>query len=126
MPSTYPSAKVSPGDKYSDPHLLHICLFGFSPDEPFELELISPDRRWSGSETYVIEDYDVGGQKYGTYVFPVSKAGDLESNAGRIRKIDGVEVIEIQLWWPSGLPSGNWNISFQSNSQEYQGKIEVE
>lgn len=99
---------------------LYICLIGFNPDANFTIKLTSPDDNWNGSQEYIIKD-DQGNK----YIYQKSKNEENTSRNGWVRKLEGIDVASISLWWPIGLPNGQWKISVVSKSKRYEGKIEV-
>jgi len=74
-----------------------LCLFGFPLGEEITVELHTPDGEYVGHDVFQEEGWEV----------------------------DGVPVSMVDLWWPAGLPAGEWHIVAQSPSAHAEGTFEI-
>jgi hypothetical protein len=81
-----------------------LCLFGFPVDEEISIDLYAPTGDYISSHAFAVDDLD----------------------PWDLWETDGVSVIRVFLWWPAGMPTGEWYAAARSVSTYVEGPFAVE
>lgn len=115
-PSTRPNFLL--GEVFGN--FANFCLFGLPLDETIDLALYDPARQFLGSLTFQAEENP--NSAFAPYEL-ISSAGDW---VGMAWEIDGVTVMEVEIWMSGATPFGEWYAVADSGTTHREGTVVVD
>jgi len=99
-------------DFFSDQ--LKLCIYGIPQDQIVHIALYDPQGK-------LVSEANVDMKEGGIRHIP-DGAVDYGS-LGKSYMVEGVPVMELNLWWPNGMMKGEWKFAFDNGDMHYDGKF---